>query len=133
MADTDKQGVLEQHRDRLDNDPDYRDAALTPPSPTDKVGISAKWLEGTAPTTPAAADLDAPAAMVVNDPHPELSDPGQPGNPGTTAEPSDQDSNDEYDQLKGEDLDKAAADAEIEGRSTMTADQKRAALRNQPA
>lgn len=40
-----------------------------------------------------------------------------------------EDEGDEYDQLTGADLDKAAADADIEGRSEMTADEKREALR----
>lgn len=44
------EGVLEQHRRRLADEPDYREAALTAPSPTDKTGISAKYLERTAPT-----------------------------------------------------------------------------------
>lgn len=38
MSTTDKQpaepkGVLTKHRERMDNDPAYRDAALTPPKP----------------------------------------------------------------------------------------------------
>lgn len=36
---------------------------------------------------------------------------------------------DEYDELTGEDLDEAVRKADVEGRSTMTADEKRAALR----
>jgi hypothetical protein len=40
---------------------------------------------------------------------------------------------DEFDELTGEALDKAAADANIEGRSAMSADDKRAALRAQKA
>jgi uncharacterized protein YdcH (DUF465 family) len=36
---------------------------------------------------------------------------------------------DEIDQLKGDDLDNAVKDAEVEGHSTMTADEKRAELK----
>lgn len=103
-----QQGVLAQHRDRLANDPDYRDAAMNAPSITDKTGISAKYLERTAPTVGA----NRQNTDLVNE----------------TGSLSDQD----IDDLKGEALDKAVADANIEGRSAMTADEKRDALRNQP-
>lgn len=97
-------GVLTQHRERLANDPDYRDAALTAPSITDKTGISAKYLPRTVPTVPANRHNTALVAET-------QSDTG-------------------IDDLKGDALERAVTDANIEGRSTMTADEKRAALRS---
>lgn len=105
MADEPK-GVLAQHRERSENEPAYREAAMNAPSITDKTGISAKILDGTAPTVPAARHADAEA-------------------------PADETSGDEYDALSGEELDAAVRDADIPGRSSMTADEKRQALRDQ--
>lgn len=50
MADGDKLGVVKQHRERLANDPEYREAAMNAPSITEKTGISEKYLDRTAPT-----------------------------------------------------------------------------------
>lgn len=52
-------GVLEQHRERMQNDPEYRDAALTAPHP-----IRGKYLTNTAPTA-FAADRSEPAGPAV--------------------------------------------------------------------
>lgn len=101
-------GVLGQHRERLDTDPDYRAAALTAPSIADKTGIHAKYLERTAPTVPANRH---DTALVQ-----------ETGGAGPTGE--------DIDNLKGDALDKAVADANIEGRSSMSADEKRDALRH---
>lgn len=132
MSADDKRGVLEQHRERLATDPEYYAAAMTAPSITDKTGISAKYLDGTAPTVPAAraereaAGTETPTGMIVNPPHPELSNPGQPGGDAAPAAAAP----DEYDELKGDALDQAVADADIKGRASMTADEKRQALRD---
>lgn len=45
-----KLGVVGQHRKRLADDPEYRAAALTAPSITDKRGIHEKVLPRTVPT-----------------------------------------------------------------------------------
>lgn len=50
IADHEKRGVLTEHRDRMANDPEYREAALTAPSITEKRGIHEKVLERTTPT-----------------------------------------------------------------------------------
>lgn len=55
-------GVVGQHRRRLAEDPEYREAALTPPSITSKTGISEKFLPRTAPTALSADAGAAPAA-----------------------------------------------------------------------
>ena len=102
MADESK-GVLAQHRDRSANETDYHDAAMTAPSITDKTGISAKYLPGTAPTVPAARH-------------------GSDANTSTS---------DQYADLKGDALDQAVKDAGITGYSSMSADEKRQALRDQ--
>lgn len=63
-----RRGVLTQHRDRMANDPEYRENALTAPSITDKTGISAKVLDRTTPTalsgaaTAASSGFDVEAA-----------------------------------------------------------------------
>lgn len=89
-------GVLKQHRDRMENDKAYREAALS--INPDGAGGAAlgKYNE-----------TDAPTSLSV-----------------------DQQSSDKYADLTGDDLDKAVADANIEGRSSMTADEKRQALRD---
>lgn len=70
MSADEHRGVLEQHQHRSATDPEYRDAAMTAPSITDKTGISAKRLAGTAPTVPAARDEneDTPTGMIVDEP-----------------------------------------------------------------
>lgn len=54
-----RDGVLAQHRDRMANDAEYREAALTAPSITEKRGIHEKVLDRTVPT---ALSSDAEAA-----------------------------------------------------------------------
>jgi hypothetical protein len=56
-----RDGVLVQHRERLANDPEYREAALTAPSITEKRGIHEKVLERTTPTALSASEPVAPA------------------------------------------------------------------------
>ena len=46
-------GVIGKHRHRMENDPDYREAALTAPAP-----IRGKYLTNTAPTKPQAQGAD---------------------------------------------------------------------------
>lgn len=106
METTENLGVLGQHRARSENDPAYREAAMTAPSITDKTGISAKYLPNTAPTKLSADQGKATAAS---------------------------DGPDKYDELTGDDLEQAVRDADIEGRSGMTADEKRQALRDKGA
>lgn len=119
MAETETQGVLAQHHDRMENDPAYREAALTPPADT-----RGKYLTNTAPTV-GAADRSAPAdpiiASTVQRPRPS---------DGSVADGDRNIDEDQYASLSGEDLDNAVRDADIPGRSSMTADQKRQALRN---
>lgn len=112
-------GVLAQHRDLMENDSDYREAALTAPAP-----VRGKFLTNTAPTLGQAdrtAEADVAVASEVQRPRPIDNDPGMSETTGL---------DDGIDALAGEDLDKAVADADIAGRSSMTAEEKRAALRN---
>lgn len=88
-------GVLEQHRERMENDEAYRKVALTPPSTKHHHNSQERTLFG--------------------EKH---------------SEDRDQDATDPIADLAGDDLDQAARDADIEGRSSMTADEKRNALRN---
>jgi hypothetical protein len=64
IARQEQRGVLTQHRDRMANDPEYRDSALTAPSITEKTGISAKVLDRTTPTALSGA-TSAPAGFDV--------------------------------------------------------------------
>lgn len=94
-------GVLKQHRDRMENDPAYRKAALS---------INPDGAGGAALGKHLASD--APTSLSVDQ-----------GRAGTAS------GRDRYDELSGDELEQAVRDADIEGRSTMTADEKRAALR----
>lgn len=91
-------GVLQQHRDRMANDEEYRRAALS--INPDGAGGAAlgKYNESDAPTS-----LSVDQASK------------------TTADP--------YADLSGDALEDAVREADIPGRSSMTADEKRAALR----
>lgn len=86
-------GVIAQHRDRMENDETYRNAALS----IDPDGPGGAALGKSLPS-------HEPTSLSVH-------------------------RTDDIDQLAGDDLDQAVRDADIEGRSTMTADEKRAALR----
>lgn len=123
----DNKGVLAQHRDRMQDDPDYRASALTP-----TVSIRGKHLDTTAPTSLTAhADNHGDGAQVTAGHTERASDTTNPAlvTATPTALTADE-GTDSIDQLKGDALEQAAADADIEGRSTMTADEKRAALRD---
>lgn len=48
------EGVLAKHRDRMKNDDEYRDAALTAP-----IGVRGKFLTTTAPNAMTATDTKA--------------------------------------------------------------------------
>lgn len=98
-------GVLQQHRDRMENDPAYRRAALAI-NPEGAGGAAlGKYLKTDAPTSLSVHRQDAGAGAA------------------TTSDTS------WIDDLAGDDLDQAVRDADIEGRSSMNADEKRAALR----
>ena len=88
------EGVLEQHRRRMEEDEAYRRAALSIDPNAPGGGALGK-----------ANDSDIPTSLSVDQSN--------------------------VDDLAGEELDKAVAEANIEGRSSMTADEKRKALRDQ--
>lgn len=104
--------VLQEHRDRMENDKAYREAALTAPAP-----VRGKYLTNTAPTKP-QADSDAEADLATR------SEPQESRPIDSSLAAMDPDS------LAGDALDEAVRDADIEGRSEMTADEKREALKN---
>jgi hypothetical protein len=120
-TETETKGIVAQHRDRMENDSAYRDAALTAPA-----DVRGKYLTNTAPTT-GAADRDAPAdediASTVQRPRP-IDGPVADGDRAAA-----EGGEDKYTALAGQDLEDAVRDADIEGRSSMSADEKRAALR----
>ena len=135
MADTDtteRKGVIAQHRDRMDNDPEYREAALTPPAT-----IRGKHLSNDAPTSLTVHNdaSTAGAGKQVQDGHviraSDATNPLLTDAVPTSLSADANFSSVDVDSLKGEALDQAVADADIEGRSTMTADEKRKALRDQ--
>jgi hypothetical protein len=86
-------GVVQQHRERMENDETYRKVAMTPPSTKRHHNSQERTDLGESYTETPSQD-DAIAA------------------------------------LAGDDLEQAVKNADIAGRSTMTADEKRAALRN---
>jgi len=135
MADEPK-GVLAQHDDRLASDPKYRESALTPPAE-----VRGKYLDDTAPlSTSAHAEHHGAGVQVISGHTERISDATNPAL--TEAVPTalsvdggglhisgSSSSTDDIAELKGDELDQAVKDAGIEGRSTMTADEKRDALR----
>ena len=107
-------GVLKQHRDRMENDERYRESALS-----------------IDPNGPGGASLgkanasDVPTSLSVHD--------DQGSDVDETAGVAGRDTvqtDDDIDNLAGEDLEQAVRDADIAGRSEMTADEKRQALKD---
>jgi hypothetical protein len=129
-----RKGVLAQHRDRMNEDDDYRKAALTAPvvvPPENYVD------QDYPPATGKSTNGDGHGDM-----YPQVKQAGRQKStadkPAGGIDASDTPASapaegDKYDDLTGEDLDKAVAEADIEGRSSMTADEKRQALRDRDA
>lgn len=114
-------GVLAQHHDRMANDDRYRKAALSINPDGPGGGALGKYLKSDAPTS-------------LTDPDAIDSNPIPPSAPGANmvdqTNSATVTSTDAIDELSGDELDQAVRAANIEGRSSMTADEKRAALRN---
>lgn len=107
-------GVLQQHRDRMANDERYRRAALAI-NPEGAGGAAlGKYLK-----------TDAPTSLTIHQ--------GDTTRSASTSGTSTTVGSINWDELAGDDLDQAVKDADIPGRSSMTADEKRAALRNHHA